>query len=892
MKTQLLLIITLLLTTTLQAQDVLLYESFADETLVYNRHNANGTSASIVRNMLQAIAPHGQAGGSFDLNYSYQLRVVDQGTQLKGSIDFTEITVTGEPQPMGFPFADLLYPRVASFGIDLLANDEPVLIQCVEVDLDHSGRPRFVFTYDQPQPGTVYTIRIVDLDFVFLAPQLQAVRQRKAAIQEYRAAAAAYQALTLDLDQLTKGQPDPDYLSNLRQQLDQLSVQVGNLDGARFWNVLPLEGPAGHDPQQVVFLRDQTNEQLVLTQQWHDDLLANIHELYYQKGLSLYDDRQYGAARQAFQRSLRTADCYPPSHYLIAVLDFNDGRIDPAAQRIRKVINNYGPDPQTEEGARELARQIVRFYLDEGSAAVAAAHYPEGVAFYQKAQAFSGSIHHFTFGQVEAESRIREAFHLDFHHQLDNVQQLARQGQYEQALADLEVAMAFQQEFRVPSNFDTDRLQRKLVQSAFDRQLTQLRQWSQDQRWDEGIQSLPKAESFLQRYPGIVQNERELLTVKGQLFQGKFNSLYRQGEQDLSAGRLAAALQASEAAQRFATQNQLSASTQAQARRLVERVQEARYAAFIAEGDQLVVATEFQQALNKYKQAKALEPKLAVQPVDRLSGKMQSTARAAVLQAQQRALQLHRQDNQEIAATLRYMKGLSDEYLLVNDAEVTAAIAELEDQRCTNANEIIYPEAVRRFHQHEVGKDYIAAQSVLDELRGLLAEYPSCGLDGTVIRVNNDVVVACANFQETLLAAQQAEDRRQYKTAIEQYQAAKGFYENRLVAQRLPAHPAFELYSYVFAHEDASMLLQGANYYGAQQDFESAMNLLREVIDRGVNPKNTDFVQTQLGDRLAIANYAPDTRWKRAISPYVSKGERRKMRFLYQAFRKRWKRMS
>ncbi|MEL7220411.1 MAG: hypothetical protein AAGJ93_03770, partial [Bacteroidota bacterium] len=586
----------------------------------------------------------------------------------------------------------------------------------------------------------------------------------------------------------------------------------------------------------------------------------------------------------------RANDCYAPSHYFVAYYDFTAGKVPLAAQRLQKVINQYNPDPTIQADAYQLARGIVGFYLDAGQAAVAQGDYPGGVAFYQEAMSFSQSLRGFQFGQVEAASRIQEAYTFDFQDRINRTIALEQSGQHVIALGELEKTMAFQQEFGVISNYDTRALAAQIVNNIFRDQLAEVRRYRQSGAWEEGLRVVANTAQLLQDYPGLVPNADELTAERQNLLRGKYDELYTTANNSIVAEKLDQALQQAVTAARFAQQEKLEIGTQSEIQ--IARIQRLRYQRFVGGGDRAKQGGQYQIALEQYSQAQQLEAQLSY--LDASAILQEKVSLTAVLAAEQ----MHRSvmenapfDNIALRREQQEIRQLARRFRVDNHIRIQELMNKLDDQQCLNTRDRLLPEQERLLEQHQAAGNFIAARTHLQNIASLLEEYPNCGLSDASLQIHGAIVTACAEYQETLQAAERAESQLRYGYAIEQYVAAASLYQNPSVQARLRGHDAFQLYSYVSEHPDYRMTLAGGHYLLGQRQNKEALGLLNLVLDQGVAPKETEHLQIRLGNALATQHFVLSADWKTTYYGFVRKDERKPYREMYKAFRKQWKRM-
>lgn len=891
MKTYLLFLPLFCLSFFLPAQEVLLFDDTPAQTVVYRYSQLSSPSAPALQQIFQLLQPQQTQQASLDVYYRYQLRILEGTNSLKNCIQWEAVTAERAPRPLGFTFEDLLAPNAVTYNLELLADGEVVAAKCIEQSLGQS-LPAYTFDFTEVAGGVFYTLRVSELTFKYDSRHVQAVQQRVRAIDHYLIAKDKLTALHRSLTAFRQLEPQPQQLDSYRQQLRGYEEQLRKICTAPFWNILALDTPDAHDPEQLKTKQLACQEEVYAWQHWLNELTANLHILYFEQGVTAYQNGQLRAASEAFCASLRANDCYAPSHYFLAALDFDQGKIEDAAQRIRLVLNRYNPDPQIREEASHLASGIVRFYLDAGQDAVALRRYPEGVASYQQALAFSESIKGFHFGQAEARSRMQEAYSLDFHDQLNQVAYTRKTGQYQRALEQLNDALEFQERFRVSSTADTEGLARGIVNDLHQAQLTEIRGLRYQEEWDQALAAVASAEKLLQAYPGMVAQPQQLAQEKQQVLLGKYQKMVAAAEALVQQQQYDQALTEAEASLQFVQAYQLGVSQERESQRLITRVQQYRYERFVQGGNRAQQQGNYASALEQYQRAQALEKEVALlSPNSSLAQQIKTTALLEAERIYQFVLRQSADDNEQLQQAEEEVQALANRFGILREPQLVRILDQLNAQQCTNARDLLLPREEDQLAQDQQAGDYLAARATLARIEELLNAYPDCALSESSLLMNERVVAACAAYQETIQAAERAEQQQQFGQALEHYVVAKANYADASVQARLAPHPALNLHAYIVDHENYRMPLAGAHYYLDQREHERALALLSLMIARGVELRQTEGLQLRLGSALAVRHYVATASWKETFYGFVAKEERKAYKPLYRSFRKQWKRM-
>lgn len=889
MKTYLPLLLLLLLGR-LSAQDALLFDESPSQTLVYRYHHLSGPAAPVVRQMLQAVAPPTGAPQGFDLHYSYQMRILQQDQKLDIGIDWRTLQTANAPRVQGFPFDDLFLPTGATLHLTLLANGRAISTEAINLAFGPSF-PAHHFKYGPIQGGVFYTLEVTNLHFQYAPAAVAAIQDRRKALADYGAAKIELNYLQRELAQFPEQLPTPRELQDGRAKYDHLLGRFNAVQRAPFWTLLRLDSPQAHDPERLRTLRDDCAGRLQQIDVQLQHLAANVHLLYHQEGVAQFQRGRLRAARDAFEQALRTHGTFAPSHYFLAYLDFSEGRVEAAADRTRRVINQYSPDPTTDKDTRALAADIIRFYFDTGQAAVAARRYPEAVDWYMKAKTYGQSIYRFPFGQQEADSRIQEALHYDYHDRLEATVALYRQKDYNTALVRFNEALDFQRTHRVTSTFDVRSLESDIVRDFYAAQLTDIRQLRQQQRWEDALRAIQQAARLAADYPSILRDTQALDTEQQLVQEGRYRELYQLAEESIRLQKLDQALTEAQAARQFAQAQRLSPSLLETSDNQLSKIQRLRYQRFVQGGERAADQGLYDQALAQYDQARQLEaafPHLA--DTGQLVNKIKAAVLAQARLIQRQALQTTPNDNAALTTARRQIADLAARHQVGDDPALQPLFAAIDERICDNVRTQILPAQERLLAQQQAASDYTAARNTLDHIQKLWSDYPACNATPNPQVLQQEATIrACAAYQETLQDAILQEQRQQYSRAIAQYIAAARRYDDPQVRTRLAGHPAFDLYTYLAGHPQYRMALAGVDAYLDLRDVTQALSLLKTIIAQGAPVAATEGVQQRVGAALATQSYIHTGSWKDTFYNYIPRADRKRYQALYKAFKRTWK---
>jgi tetratricopeptide (TPR) repeat protein len=251
--------------------------------------------------------------------------------------------------------------------------------------------------------------------------------------------------------------------------------------------------------------------------------------------------------------------------------------------------------------------------------------------------------------------------------------------------------------------------------------------------------------------------------------------------------------------------------------------------------------------------------------------------------------------NQDIAAyqiLYRDVQSTIQTYQLQNDDDVSRATQQILSRICSLAQARLDATATEAENYGKIN-NYIAARDAQSRALAINAEFGICHLDLTRLNAQRDRINACAEYQDKLHLAQDAERVGNYDRAIELFIEAARAYDAPLVAGNLPKDASYNLYDYIHASTVGAFNFSGALYYSdeSHKDIDKSYALLKLALAHRQNPKSTGFLQNRLGAAFAEKLYQPGTKSKDAIAQVVPAELKKALKTFSKAMCKRWKQL-
>lgn len=883
-----------------QAQQRVLFEDGRNDMLVYSYNNVQGNSQNSVRNMIREASPQNYQSSGFDLRFYKYVRFMDAGrSTIQGQIEIKDVYGDNAPKYKGFEMDDAFVPLSVSFQLQVFENNIAIYTQDYrDLSIDnHTIAPIRMSLQDTNGIGT-YRAEIKNLEFTYTSRSVTRVRDRIASVSNYEKAAVDLDQMGRRLTAINTQTPDPDFVPTMVEDVSGMERNFQQISTAVFWNDLKINQAGSFDPLNMRTMSNQFAQTLAAKKQMLTGLMNNLHILQYEKAIALYDGGKKVEAQQALTRSLQVQENFPPSNYMMAMLDFENGKFDQSEQRVSRLINQIGAAKDILERTFKLATNLSNRRLDNGDNFLKTKEYGKAIAEYQKGYTFAKGLRGFQFNAKDYDDAINHAYNLDLTDRANVAVELHKQRNYDQALVKIDEAIAFQKQNNIRSDYDLNNFRRTIIYDHYTDLVKETESEIASGKIDQLEAKFNKAEAFHQKHAanlgGVAGTNSDIQAIKRRAYTAIYEYKYRSAQQDLDANRLESALRLAREAADVAKNKPVTINNN-EPNALIERVQLKIYKGLISEGDALSTRGDNNLALSKYNAAKQLDleynfsVKGDAKPVEE---KVTGTAKAELISRINAILYNENATNQELRTGLQNASQMASQYSLSYDSEVKDAMNKVEAKICSNAKLKLFGGKMDEIDFAIKGNNYISAKAKHLEAADILKEYPSCGIDNSRWLALRSQIEECALYQETVNKGIAAEKSNDYKGAIRHFVDATGQYNfKKLVSGNLTAHSSHDIYAYIKAKENASYNLEGSNHLVELKQTEQAWDLLKRCLAKATNIKATKNVQSLVGTALADLHFKPEIKWKDAVKNVIPKELGNKARFVCKAFRKRYKQL-
>lgn len=958
---QILLSALLLCSLALTAQQRVLFNEDKNSILNYTYANVQGNSRNTVQDLLRNLLPNNYSNASYDLHYTTHARVTEGAPgQWSLSMRINTIYADNVPRFKSFDCADIFVPMTLNIKVQTMKGTTVLdsrSFDAVQISNGQASDLTWNFTDTSHLTGNASLV-VSNISFDYTNANSDALRRRLTSVGAYEQAANSITGMGNTLLTMNVTNPDPDAVNAMLADLGAMDRNFQDIQAAEFWRELKLRQPNPVDPLNINNLSARFTQDFPLKRQQVMTLSANLPLLYHDRAALAYQQGQKERALADLNKSIQIDPNYTPSHYLIALIDFEQNRIEASAQRVTKIFNQLQSDPNTRQSSLALADKIRDNYIASGVAARDARRYNDAVKHFSDAKAFCKGLRNYSFNEQNLNDLIASAYSADFDERARLMLDAYNRGDLASALRQADDLKAFQQQNNIRSEYDLPRfryqllvdvyrkeanacegyntakdyanaissigkletftnkykaeipadlglnaLKSKVYTSIYDDKIKdakalqakaatgiQQKQFAialQDQ--SEALKSYGEAEAFYKQFPALISNPA---TVFGEeLRRQNVDYLLRQAKQSYDNKAYSDALTQALKAQSFASNYGIDTKAASQ------QVYDARFAIYksiVAEGDALTAQNRPDEALRKYNEAKEQDRLYGFStgnPSVSIDNKITGSAKSDLINR----INVGLAANQDIPAyqiLYRDVQSTVATYQLQNDDDVSRAVQQIQTRICTLAQARLDASAAEA-DNFARGNNYIAARDAQTRGLAINAEFGVCHLDLTRLNTQRDRINACAEYQDKLHLAQDAERTGNYDRAIENFISAARAYDAPLVAGNLPKDASYNLYDYIHASTVGAFNFSGALYYSdeSHKDIDKSYDLLKLALAHRQNPKSTSFLQNRLGAAFAEKLYQPGTKSKDAIAQVVPAELKKALKTFSKAMCKRWKQL-
>ncbi|TAF33512.1 MAG: hypothetical protein EAZ57_10330 [Cytophagales bacterium] len=197
---------------------------------------------------------------------------------------------------------------------------------------------------------------------------------------------------------------DPAKLETNQRELVFLERQIQNLQ--RFSKDLDLNT---YDPIGFQAEYAQLQQQLNDKKSSLESTKQNIHELYYQQGMTHLNNGQENAASQMFQKAIQQKENFALAHFQLARIAYMNGDFDAAERKLDYTRRNTEVDYQAESFINDLYSDIVAYHVNKGNKEFRDLEFDKSLKEYEKASQICEKIYGYRNCRNEIQEKVVQA---------------------------------------------------------------------------------------------------------------------------------------------------------------------------------------------------------------------------------------------------------------------------------------------------------------------------------------------------------------------------------------------------------------------------------------------------------------------------------------------------
>ncbi len=395
MKTRLLIILLTFLSIKCFSQNQILYESEQKKSYLISYLNSYDENQIVINEMLEVIGkfiPKPAYQTKFSLSFDESVKITRDKNMVTIFVDYQNIFVNGDVLYKGFNMTDVLIPSKYDFKGSLFRNKNILLA-------DFSPqKTNFSLTFNESQlqfndtsRQTNYSFAVNGFKFYYDQAARSRFRDKVGMVDQYFLA-------DVDLNNVNKQLSDInpnafEIIDNTQKDLNSIKYKMDNISNAVFWQALQINNYDPLNLQNKLFGMQKDYQEI---QKQLNETYSEIHQLYYKKGLNLYNNKKTADAKIAFEKSLYYQHEFAPSQYYLARIAFEQKKTDESKEHLIKLFTFKYLDEDTQKAALELAHALEWTDLNNAASLLTQQKFSEALLATDKAENFCKSLPSFS----------------------------------------------------------------------------------------------------------------------------------------------------------------------------------------------------------------------------------------------------------------------------------------------------------------------------------------------------------------------------------------------------------------------------------------------------------------------------------------------------------------
>ncbi len=869
------------------------FSSVAQEQIIYNNsysktHYLRSTSdyARNYNNEVIKILAKGNnksvASTGIELNAKWEQLIIRRSTRLIFKVYLTPQQLNGDFRYRDFSVKETLVPHLVNFKIVWLDRNKRAIKNYTVKNAKVQRKRSLVGEISQIDTSgrKKYSLKIENIKFAFDRRNIEKLNEKINLINAYY---NTISKLNHDLNSLNKiDLSDIDNIKKSASVVKQNFISISNVKNRNYTDKLKL---LDYDPAGLL------NTITIIETKCKDldyairDIIRNLHIIYYERGLEALQNRNAYSARDCFNKSLQNDRKYAPSHFQLAQLDYNNGRIDAATNRIIE-MQSMELDV-VRDNVINLTEIIITDILSKASKYNNSGFFDKAIEQINSALKLCRKVN-----GVQCPSAIEREYSRSYN------------GIYRNFLQEIEKAVS-NQDFKSAENLiaKTRRLQSSksryipdndliapMILNIYDGYVLQGQTAYDNENYKNAVVSFLNAKRLCEKETAIACGDKLNISIFDART-GVYNKMLQQASIEKEDDKLHEALKTLNEADIYRKQYQIKESYLAE--RIFLSVQQQFYDNNIEEAQNYISALKFQSALKSLDFAANIEKKYLINSDKNLPVLVKKASKSLIKKLIEKSkYSLRKNKTYEARSYFSEANQIMQLYLPKGDEEMKTLLETLRERifsaECHNLQvefNSASDKAIRLAGQYK----FIEAENAYDKALQIPQRLPECSIATQMIVEKRDKVSIAASYQRLINEAKSNVKTQKYQLSITSYNAATKYYnENKIEKYGLVHSTSTDFF---VLSGDVQYIYFGAKHFITKKEYENSLLMLRELEKKGIRKSNTKLIQINLGIQLALKDHGetPSVNPKYNILRY-SMGNRW-FKYMKRAYIKQWRKL-
>jgi hypothetical protein len=827
-----------------------IFES-TESTAVTIGFNAFSTDGNSVNNyFIKEIARNNLSGlykTAFTFNYSYHSSIEKSGDGVfKVIASIQGENCTGDVYYKGFDLSDILMPDLADFRVVVNANDEFFISSGFkELEFDEENVAHLDFTFDYPEGENTYSIQFENVHFYSRDNDKSEFNRRIKLIDNYIASISLLQRAVDRFDSIDV--QNTDNVLDTYIELNELSRIYERMHECDFVEELHIRD---NDPKRYFDMLSKFERKLASHKSVYNQLLNSLYGTRLHENLAECATKYVDLVSNELEMSQEVTHTYSNLFYQMGLIEYENFAVtefllgmDDIYSKADMVDRELPSETFTElilQKYTDKAGDFIldqKYYLAKGLLLNAKSLEETAVSDYQTTSILDMMI-----------SKANYGIYNSYLHITDRAIEI---GNYDLAEQYLDKAKSFQidNSSSIISDASVKRMMEKLI-TLF---IVNGEKMNEDEEYDKALFCFVKAEE--------ISNSIERYNFSYEISRGQreaVNGLYF--KRIIEAAELLKTGSESTAELYLAQANTLLQENPSFIRRssdIVEVEKEINrhfYEKYISDGIAYLSKGDYSEATGIFAKAEELNARFRFETTGRIEALVASSQVPYIQrQCELGELYIARKQVEKAKDIYESCLQLQFKYELVNNGEVQKSLTALNNEIFSKGCAQSGAEFAKLLGHSErlIGSgDFTKAVELLKVSDNLYEDNPYCGLDVSHSRQLLDIYAPAAKYQSLALEAQEALKNGKHEEFIGIYEKMEMLSaEYEIVRTKIEPMPLHYLFS---IKNNLALLENTVNFYQVNDNYDTALELLRILENNDISSKNARNMQVGLAEQMAM----------------------------------------